>query len=107
MYVCMYVCMHVCMYACMYVCMYVCMHVCMYACMHVCMYAYIYIYIYICIYIHIQVKSHEMDSLGVLSATVGSHFYIMLILFIINGLYSVIWSVDIMQQLCIPKYFSI
>ena len=33
----------------------------------------------------------------------GSHYYIILKLFIIDGLYSVIWYVDIMQQLCIPN----
>ena len=54
-----------------------------------------------------MVKSHEMDSLGVLSATAGGggglHCYIILKIFIIDGLYSVIWYVDIMQRLCISK----
>ena len=48
-----------------------------------------------------------MDSLGVLSATVGVTLLHHLPIFIIDGLYSVIWYVDIMQQLCIPKDFNL
>ena len=37
----------------------------------------------------------------------GSHYYMILRIFLIDGLYSVIWYVDIMQQLCTSKYCNL
>ena len=54
-----------------------------------------------------MVKPTKFTHLWALSATVVSHYYIILKIFLIDGLYSVIWYVDIMQQLiCVTVYIK-
>ena len=55
-----------------------------------------------------MVKFHEMDSLwGPVRNSGGSHYFIIFKIFLIDGLYSVIWYIDIMQELCITKDFNL
>ena len=71
------------------------------------MYIYIYKYIYIYIYIYIGQIPRNGLTLGSCPQQVGSHYYIILKIFLIDGLYSVIWYVDIMHKLCMSKDFNL